>query len=74
MVKCLHGFEYFFCILNFISKIEKSKVTDYAAIMKSPDWDEATPKLNVTEKSANRLTTVKQSKKKICVVLGYMKF
>ena len=35
MVKCLPEFEYFYCILenrNFISKIRRSKVTDYAAL------------------------------------------
>ena len=35
MVKCLPKFEYFYCILekrNFISKIKRSKVTDYAAL------------------------------------------
>ena len=37
MVKCLPEFEYFYCILenrNFISKIRRSKVTDYAALNK----------------------------------------
>ena len=34
MVKCLPEIEYFYCILdrNFISKIGRSKVTDYAAL------------------------------------------
>ena len=36
MVKCLPEFEYFYCILenkrNFISKIRRSKVTDYAVL------------------------------------------
>ena len=35
MVKCLPEFEYFYCILekrNFISKIRRSKVTDYVAL------------------------------------------
>ena len=35
MVKCLPECEYFYCILenrNFISKIRRSKVTDYAAL------------------------------------------
>ena len=36
MVKCLPEFENFYCILeknrNFISKIRRSKVTDYAAL------------------------------------------
>ena len=37
MVKCLPEFEYFYCNLenrNFISKIKRSKVTDYAALTK----------------------------------------
>ena len=37
MVKCLPEFEYFTVFLknrNFISKIRRSKVTDYAALMK----------------------------------------
>ena len=36
MVKCLPEFEYFTVFLknrNFIQKIERSKVTDYAALM-----------------------------------------
>ena len=36
MVKCLPEFEYFHYILenrNFISKIRRSKVTDYAALI-----------------------------------------
>ena len=36
MVKCLPEFEYFTVFLknrNFISKIRRSKVTDYAALM-----------------------------------------
>ena len=36
MIKCLPEFEYFYCILenkrDFISKIRRSKVTDYAAL------------------------------------------
>ena len=35
MVKCLPEFVYFYCILvkrNFISKIRRSKVTDYGAL------------------------------------------
>ena len=35
MVKCLPEFEYFYCVLknkNIISKIRRSKVTDYAAL------------------------------------------
>ena len=38
MVKCLSEFEYCFCILEnriFISKIRRSKVTDYAALNKA---------------------------------------
>ena len=38
MVKCLPEFEYFTVFLknrNFISKIRRSKVTDYAALTKS---------------------------------------
>ena len=37
MVKCLPEFEYFNVFLknrNFISKIKRSKVTDYAALMR----------------------------------------
>ena len=38
-VKCLPYFEYFYCILvknrKFISKINRSKVTDYAALISS---------------------------------------
>ena len=37
LVKCLPEFEYFYCILEnrkFISKIKRSKVTDYAALIK----------------------------------------
>ena len=38
MVKCLPEFDYFYCILEKqkinISKIRRSKVTDYAALMK----------------------------------------
>ena len=36
MLKCLPEFEYFQCIFekrNFFSKIRRSKVTDYAALM-----------------------------------------
>ena len=39
MVKCLPEFEYFYCILEnrkFISKIKRSKVTDYAALNGQP--------------------------------------
>ena len=35
MVKCLPEFEYFYCFLenrNFMSKIRRSKVTNYAAL------------------------------------------
>ena len=35
MVKCLPEFEYFYCVLKnrkIISKIRRSKVTDYAAL------------------------------------------
>ena len=38
MVKCLPEFEYFYCIFekkqqHIISKLRRSKVTDYAALM-----------------------------------------
>ena len=38
MVKCLSEFEYFYCILEFFfSKIRRSKVTDYAALIYTAD-------------------------------------
>ena len=36
MVKCLHEFEYFYCVLkkkHIIFKIRRSKITDYAALI-----------------------------------------
>ena len=43
MVKCLPEFEFFFFAVflnngNFISKMRRSKVADYAAVSKSVKW------------------------------------
>ena len=39
MVKCLPEFEYFYCNCNrnFISKIRRSEVTDYAALISADE-------------------------------------